>query len=218
MIRKFLDLPTGAPSSPSETSTAGVPGGGTSGGWARGLLDRSPYILGLVLVLAIVSFGVYYYTDRQISSGPSLVQRETGRLEEAVRAAPGSFPARLALAKAYESSRRYAAAIEQYQAGLRIEADNIEASLGLARTQLSAGDTAAAEAGFQKVVEQRQDSEFALMDNYLRDARYYLGEIALRQQRYDAAVEQLNGALDIDAVDADAWWRLCQAYLGSGDN
>src|SRR3972149_2414445 len=116
------------------------------------------------------------------------------------------------------SSEAPPAAIEQYQAALSIEAANIEASLGLARTQLSAGDTAAAEAGFQKVVEQRQDSEFAPMDNYLRDARYYLGEIALRQQRYDAAVEHLNGALDIDAVDADAWWRLCQAYLGSGDN
>ncbi len=218
MIRKFRHLPTGAPSSPSETSTAAVPGRGTSGGWARGLLDRSPYLLALLLALAVVSFGVYYYTDRQVSSGPSLVERQTGQLEEAVRSQPGSFPARLALAKAYESSRRYPAAIEQYQAALTIEADNVEASLGLARTQLSAGDTAAAEAGFQKIVEQRQGSEFAPMDNYLRDARYYLGETFLRQQRYDAAIEQLNGALDIDAVDADAWWRLCEAQVGSGDN
>src|SRR3989304_3911872 len=114
MIRKFLDLPAGAPSSPSETSTAGVPGaGGTGGGWARRLLDRSPYILAVLLALAVLSFGVYYYTDRQVNAGPSLVERQTGQLEQAVRAAPGSFAARLALAKAYESSRRYPAAIAQ---------------------------------------------------------------------------------------------------------
>ena len=221
MRRKLLALPLpfgkGRPSPSTGAALAPETPAPNGAGPARWALQHALQLLALALVGTVAAFALYYYADRQVDSGTSLVNRQTAALEEAVRAQPDSFSARLALAKAYESSRNYPGAIEQYQAALVIQPDNIEASLGLGRSQQSSGDMAGAKTTFQTIVEQRQDSEFAVMDDYLRDARYYLGEIYLAEGQYATAIEHLEGALSIDSVDADAWWKLCEGYLGSGD-
>lgn len=184
-------------------------------GW---LADRSLPILALALVGSLIAFGAYYAIDRQVDTGVPLVERQVSALEEAVRNDPGSFAARVALARAYEGTRDYPGAVEQYRAALAIEAENVQAALGLGRSLQATGDLAAAGESFEKIVKEREDTEFALVDDALRDARYYLGEIYLTQGEYAKAAESLEAALAIDSVDADAWWRLCEARLGAGQN
>jgi Tfp pilus assembly protein PilF len=182
------------------------------------LVDQATRILALALVLAVVSFAVYYVIDQQSDTGGGLVERQTATLEEAVRDDPSSFSARLALARAYESSGRNTEALEQYEAALFLTPESTDAALGRGRVQLRLDDIPAAIVSFEEIVENRKDSEFAPVDDLLQEAHYYLGEIFIGQEDYEAAVENLEGAVAIDRTDADAWYMLCAAQVGLGDN
>lgn len=184
----------------------------------RRLLDASVYVLAAMLVLAIISFAIYYYLDRRVNPGPSLIERETARLEEAVRTQPDSLPARVALARTYELANRYEDAATQYEAVLSLRPENVDALLGAARVQMGLGNDDAALTFLQQVVDLRKGGEFARVDLQLQEAYYYLGEIYLAQQRYPEAIEELKQAVAIDKTDADAWNKLCQAYVESGNN
>jgi len=183
----------------------------------RSLLDLAVYVAAGLLVLATAAFALYYHLDRRSDSGPSLIERRIAALEEAVRAQPDVFGPRLALATAYETKKRYADARRQYEAALIIEPESAEAYLGLGRVNQAGGDIAGAAAAFEAVVALRKDSEFASIDNFLQEAHFYLGEIALSQKEYGAAIGAFLAAVAIQKTDADAWYGLCQAYLGATD-
>jgi len=187
---------------------------GADGRW----LDRLLVWVALALVGAIGAFAIYYYLDRPGETGPGLVEQQTGRLEDTVRGDPNSFSARLALARTYETAERHADALQQYQMALQIAPESIEATLGLARVQLAMGDLAGAAASFQQVIDQREGAEFAPVDALLQEAHYFLGEIYVEQQQYEAAIEHLTAAAAIDSTDADSLYKLCEAYLGAGNN
>lgn len=211
-----LSLPFARKLPSPESETARRPGiARSAAGW---LASHYLQLLALALVGSVISFGVYYYIDRQVDPGPTLIERKATALEEAVRNEPSSLSARLALAAVYEGSGNPAGALEQYNAALEIQPDDIQATLGLGRSQQATGDLAGATATFEKIVAERKDTEFAGMDDALRDASYYLGEIYIAEGDYGKAIESLQVALSIDRVDADAWWKLCEAFLGAGDH
>jgi tetratricopeptide (TPR) repeat protein len=169
-----------------------------------------------LLVAGVVAFGGFYYADQHVSKGPSLVSRQISSAEHAVRAAPGSIPARLQLAAAYRLAKRYDDALEQYGQVLKAEPENHGALLGRGNTLIDKGDLDAARATFTKIVKTASGGEFAGADTQLEQAYYYLGSIALKQGRAKEAATRLQSALRIDRTDADAWYLLGSAKLQEG--
>jgi tetratricopeptide (TPR) repeat protein len=78
----------------------------------------------------------------------------------------------------------------------------------LGKTQLDLGNVEAARTAFEQVAETPE----------LRSpAQYYLGQIALLQRRYEAAIEHLNAALGANPDATEVHYPLARAYQALGD-
>lgn len=179
-------------------------------------LNRLIAGMGLVLVLGAVAFGAFYYLDRSVPAGPSLVQRSVSKYEDAVRQNPNLVSARLALAGFYAEDKRWNDAIAQYSEALKLDRANVFALLGRgdAYRQLNQLDAAAKD--YQAVIEANKGTEMAKVNPQLETAYYQLGTIQLQQGKAPAAVTSLIAAVSIDRADADALNALGTAYLKVG--
>ncbi len=177
------------------------------------LLNRLIIWSAALLVLAIAAFAAYYYLDQRGSTpaGQETMQRQLSQYEQVVRDDPNNITNRLALADAYYSLQRYNDAVPQYEAALVINAQSTLAHLGLGRAKLGAGDAPAASASLQWIIDQSQTADIA--GEVVQSAYYYLGSIALDQQKPDEAIERLTQATNIERSDSDAWYLLGTAYI-----
>ncbi len=182
------------------------------------VLNRVIFWSAALLVLAVAGFAVYYYLDqRDGGTGGSSTGREIPGLEQAVRTNPDDASARTALAEAYLSDGRYAEAAQQYEVSLTLgDEQSPSALVGLGRAQLGTGDHAAARESFQKVVDMTAE-EGVIPADLAETAHYYLGSIFLIEKQPNDAAIQLEKAVAIERMDADAWHLLGAAYLEAGD-
>jgi tetratricopeptide (TPR) repeat protein len=182
-------------------------------------LDRLMLRLAAFLVIAAVAFGGYYYWDhylsRQGTAGTGSTERQIAGYEQAVRTNPDDAAARLGLAQLYFANHRFADSVQQYQAVLTLDDKNTVALDGLGQALSATGDQAGAIGSFQKVIDQAKDTDMST--NLVETAHYYLGKIALDQQRPSNAITELQGALAIDRTDSDAWYLLGAAYIDNGN-
>jgi tetratricopeptide (TPR) repeat protein len=169
-----------------------------------------------VLVAGLAAFGTVYYLGQRTVAGPSSSQRQIVSAEQAVRATPNNVGARLALAQAYETARRFDEAIRQYDEILRAVPDHRAAMLGRADALYSKGDLDAADTGYRKLTDKQAGGEFAGADPQLQEAHYFLAVIADRRGRSDEAIRQAQAALKIEPTDSDAWYVLGGAQLKAG--
>jgi len=169
-----------------------------------------------VLVAGVVAFGALYYLGQRTDPGPSLSQRQLTAAEQQVRRTPNSVAARLSLAQAYASARRFDDAIRQYDEILRAVPDHRAALLGRAGLLLAKGDLDGAAAGYRRIVTTQAKGEFSGADPQLQEAHYYLAVIDDRQGRPEQAVTEAQAALRIEPTDSDAWYELGTAQLRSG--
>ena len=84
-------------------------------------LTRILIVLGIVLLLAIVGFGGYYWYDRYYRPQPTVADASVQKAEEAVASDPQSLEKRLALADAYMTSGRWDDAIARANEVLAVE-------------------------------------------------------------------------------------------------
>jgi tetratricopeptide (TPR) repeat protein len=180
-------------------------------------LDRGLRLGVLALLVGALAFGGIYYRDRHVSAGPSLLDRQVSAAEKAVRAAPGSVPARLALAQAYQADKRLDAAVKQYQQILSANGNHRGALLGLGKALIAKKDLGKANDAFQRIVGLAKPGEFAGSDPQLEEAYYFLGSIAVKQGKPAVALTQLQAALKINPTDSDAWYLTGVATLKTGD-
>jgi len=180
------------------------------------ILNHVIFWAGALLVVSIVAFAAYYYFDQRGSapSNQEVLQIQLSQYEQVVRDDPNNITNRLALADVYLALDRYDDAISQYEAALVINDQSTLASVGLGRAKLGAGDLAGASEGFQKVIDQSQEADVS--GELVQSAYYYLGSIALEQQKPDEAIEHLKLATSIERTDSDAWYLLGTAYRQSG--
>ncbi len=171
--------------------------------------------LAILLVVSVVGFGTYYYYDRQGGpTGPSPVDRDIAKWEQAVKDDPSLLGPRLALADLYYGVKRYKESVEQYLAASAIDDKNLVALWGLGRSLLALGDPAGAAANFQKVIDASKDAD--VRGDLVGAAYYYMGQIAISQNNADVAIESLKAAVSIDRSDADAMELLGAAYVMKG--
>ena len=171
----------------------------------------------LVVVIGIPLIAVFYFFDRHVDPGPSLVERRFSAAEEAVRKEPNRVSARLVLATAYLAASRYADAVTQYGEVLRVEPDNRAALLGRGSASVSLGDFTTAQKDYQRMADIAKTGEMAATDPQLETAYYNLGLIALKQDRPKDAQTLLENALRINRTDADALNLLGTALIANGD-
>jgi tetratricopeptide (TPR) repeat protein len=180
------------------------------------ILNHLIFWAGTLLVISIVAFAAYYYFDQRGSapSNQEVLQVQLSQYEQVVRDDPNNITNRLALADVYLALDRYDDAIPQYEAALVINDQSVLGQVGLGRAKLGAGDLSGASESFQKVIDQSKEADIS--GELVQSAYYYLGSIALEQQKPDEAIEHLKLATSIERSDSDAWYLLGTAYRQGG--
>ncbi len=181
-----------------------------------GQIDRWIRRMALLLVAGAVAFAAFYAFDRWRPATPSIVNRETTALEQAVRDDPNDVSARGRLADVYVASGRFADAIAQYDAVLASGKADKLGHLGRARARQAVGQLDGAAEDYGAVVAMASSGEMSNVDPLLEVAYYGLGDIALQQGRPAEAVDHLTAALNIKRSDADALNLIGSAYLRVG--
>jgi tetratricopeptide (TPR) repeat protein len=169
-----------------------------------------------VLVIGLVGVGYLYYRDQYVEPAPSMLQQQINLTEAEVRKSPNSVDARLHLGLVYQQAKRYTDAVAQFDQVLKVAPDSKDALVAKGFALLEKGDLKNAATPLTKVVKASRKGEFASSDSNLGAAYYYLGIIALKQQKPDVAIEQLGHALNIAPTDSDAMYQVGLAQLQQG--
>ena len=169
-----------------------------------------------VLVIGALAFAGIYYKDQHVSAGPSLVERQIEGAEAAVKKTPNNIETRLQLAAAYLQDKRPDDALAQYDEILKADKGNRTVLLGRGRILFGKGDLAAAFTSYHKITDVASKGEFAGADPQAQEAHYYLGSIALKQNKPTIAITELQKALKIDATDSDSLYLTGVAQLKLG--
>jgi tetratricopeptide (TPR) repeat protein len=173
--------------------------------------------IALLFFVVLVAFVAFYAIDRFRMPAASIADRETARLEEAVRNDPADVASRGQLADTYVARARYDEAIALYTQIIDTGKEQRPAHLGRGRAYELKGDLEAAAADYQKVIDISTGGEMASVDTALSRSYYGLGAIALKQDEPQEAVDLLLKALAIKRADADTMNLLGAAYVKTGD-
>ena len=178
-------------------------------------LQRIVILMAVALVLAVVSFGSYYYYDRYYTSQPTVSEVSIETAEKAVRDDPQSVDARIALAEAYMFNGRFEDALPQAKEIFVQEPDNQRAWLVIGISNANIGKPADAIEPLTKFVEARKDEEMPGLDRQLQAAAYYLGDSYLQLGKPQEAIDPLEKAVNWAKTDADLMYKLGMAYMGA---
>jgi 4-amino-4-deoxy-L-arabinose transferase-like glycosyltransferase len=91
--------------------------------------------------------------------------------------------------QAYEASRNYQSAIDEYESAIKLVPDHLEANHGLGIVYMKMHQYSLAESMFRKTLE---------IDPYSAPAYFNLGSVLVGQKRYSEALEQYETTLRID--------------------
>jgi len=180
-------------------------------------LTRIVILLGIVLVVAVVSFGSYYYYDRYYRPQPKAAQVSLDQAEKAVRDDPQNIDKRLVLAETLMLNAHWEDAIAQANEvmGTDPEAPYMQRGwliIGVSNAQM--GKYSDAIEPLTKFVDARKDEEMPGVDRQLQAAAYYLGDSYLQLKDPQLAVAPLENAVNWSQTDADAMYKLGLAYAG----
>jgi tetratricopeptide (TPR) repeat protein len=180
-------------------------------------VNRAILVVGLLLLLGIPAFAVFYWNDRAVSSGAPIADQAIAQAEAAVKADPQDLSARDYLAAAYVSAKRTQDGIDQFSEVLKVDASDRAALLGRGIAYLGIGKLDAAATDFEKFIADNGSGEMAKTDPQLEQAYYELGVVQLKQGEAAAAAETLQKGLAINGADADALYSLGTALVQTGD-
>jgi len=169
-----------------------------------------------VLVIGALAFAGIYYKDQHVDAGPSMVERQISGAEAAVKKTPNNIETRLQLAAAYLQDKRPDDALAQYDEILKADKTNRTVLLGRGRVLFDKGDLTGAFASYHRITDVASKGEFAGADPQAQEAHYYLGSIALKQNKPTVALTELQKALNIDATDSDSLYLTGVAQLKLG--
>ncbi|MFL6152513.1 MAG: tetratricopeptide repeat protein [Ornithinibacter sp.] len=169
-----------------------------------------------VLAVGLVAFGLLYYNDQHVAAAPSIVERQVALTEAAVRKNPNDLQARLQLGEIYGQAARYDDAVKQFDQVLKAAPGSKDALLAKGFVLMSQGRLDQAVAPLTKIIKATRKGEFAGADSQLAAAYYYLGSIAVKQDKPEVALGHLGHALKIEPTDSDAMYQVGLAQLQQG--
>jgi tetratricopeptide (TPR) repeat protein len=183
-------------------------------------LTRIVILLGVLLVVAVVSFGSYYYYDRYYQPQPKAVEASMAQAEQAAASDPQNPDKRLALAETYMMNGRWNDAMAQ---AAEILAANPEDKylqrawlvIGVSSHQM--GNYNDAIDPLTQFVDARKGEEMPGVDKQLQAAAYYLGDSYLQLGEPQEAIAPLEMSVNWSQTDADSMYKLGLAYAGVKD-
>ena len=180
-------------------------------------LSRGVLVAAGLAVLLGLAVAVVFVQDQIFSSSSSTLEGEEQALREAILESPDDPDLRVSLANIYLQGRNYGEAITQYREALKADENRQDALMGLGVALKETGDDDQALSVFAKFIELNQDNPYSGVDRRLEAVHYYLGEIYLKRNEPDKAIESLKAALAIESTDADALYLLGRAYQAQGE-
>jgi len=177
-------------------------------------LQRIVILVAIALVLAVVSFGSYYYYDRYYNPQPKSADVMLSEAEKAVRDKPDDPEVRLNLAETYMVNSRFDDAIALAKQVMEAYPENHRAWFVFGVANALGGKPAEAIDPLQKFLDASKDAEMPGLNKTLQSAAYYLGDSYLRLNQPDKAVAPLENAVNWSKTDADAMYKLGMAYIG----
>ncbi|MCL5952216.1 MAG: tetratricopeptide repeat protein [Chloroflexi bacterium] len=180
--------------------------------------DLPFWLLGALILLSAVGFGVYYYYDRYVHPDETILDRQARQFESMVEKNPQNADLRVATAGYYFDGGLIDQALAQCQEALKINPDHQGALLLLGMILQKKGDKDAALSYYMRIVDLNKDNPMAKIDKQLEAVYYQLGTIYNEQSRYADAVDSLQNALQIDSTDSDAYLELGLAYQRQNDH
>ncbi len=177
-------------------------------------IKRLVTLAAIALVLAIATFGGYYYYDRYYRPQPGIAEMSISEAEKAVAEDAQDPEKRLALAETYMINRRYEDAIAQAEQVMSVYPDNQHAWLVLGIANALGGHPQEAIGPLTMFLDANQDAEMPGLNKALQSAAYYLGDCYLQLGQPAEAIAPLEKAVVWSQTDADAMYKLGMAYLG----
>lgn len=170
----------------------------------------------LLLVVGTVAFAAFYVFDRYRAPTTPIVDQRIAALEQAVRDKPDDIASRGQLADTYKAKGRFQDAITQYNAILETDKQTELATYGRAGAYLGLEQYDDAAKDYKAVVAIAKAGEMANVDPMLEASYYFLGSIAMKQDKPSEAIGYLEAALAITRSDADALYLVGTAYTATG--
>jgi tetratricopeptide (TPR) repeat protein len=175
-------------------------------------LERLILAVGILLVVAVIGFGVYYYIDRFHTDKQTTMDLSIQQAEQELAKDPQNSEKRLELANIYLINSRYQDARRLAQDVLLVEPDNQQSWLILGVSLALDGKPDEAIEPLQKYYDANKDSEMPGLNRTLHTAAYYLGDSYYRTGQLEKAVEPLENAVIWSKTDADAMYKLGIVY------
>ena len=176
------------------------------------LLKRLIILVGLILVVAVIGFGAYYYYDRYYSAKPKKMELTIQQAEQALVLDPKSVDKRMALAELYLFNGRYADAISNSNQVLLVDPQNQRAWLAVGLGYAMKGDPSAAVEPLQKYYDANKTSSMPGLNRTLQTAAFFLGDSYYKLGQPEKAVEPLESAVKWSKTDADSMYKLGLVY------
>lgn len=176
------------------------------------------WILGGVLILGGIGFGVFYYLDRYTHPDQRVLDRQAQHLEQMVVKNPQNPDLRVSVASYYLDNGDVNQAILQGEEAIKIDPKHQGAMMLLGKAYKQKRNYDAAAKYLSQVVELNKDNPLAKMSKPLEAVYYQLGDIYKQQGKYPQAVQSLLAALAIDYTDADALALLGTVYQKQNDH
>ena len=119
------------------------------------------------------------------------------------------------LGNAYLKDKQYAEAIKHFQMALRLDADFIDAHLGVCRAYLGQNDTENAETAALAARRLAPNAtEVVSLCDALKETYYHKGLTDYNAERYQEAVDCFEKAIALDATYIAAYHALALSYFG----
>lgn len=177
-------------------------------------VQRIVVLVGIVLALAVASFGGYYYYDRYYRPQPKVAEMGIAQAEQALRDAPENPDVRLNLAETYMANRRFDDALKQANEVMGAYPDNQRAWFLVGIINALKGSPSEAIDPLSKFLDANKNAEMPGLNKTLQSAAYYLGDSYLQLNEPDKAVPVLEKAVEWSQTDSDAMYKLGMAYIG----
>jgi len=202
-----------------ETTPAGdAPTGKTRR--TRSRSDRIDAVLWWAVILSVAAvlglaglFGYSVWQVRQEESLSTPAGRAIQDLKARVKATPNNADLRVRLGEALASAGLYEDAVGQLRTATKLNPNHNGAYLDLGILALEQRQPKSAEGYFKKVIE-LTTGDMEGVNQRREQAYFYLGSIALDEERYEDAAANLKAALRIRRDAADTYYLLAYAYKG----
>lgn len=181
-------------------------------------IDRALTIAIWVLVAGVLSlsawFGLTIYSVRMQERLSTPSGRAIVDLEQQVRAEPNHLELRVRLGEAYATAGLYNEALHSFEQALKLDENHTGAYLDIGLVLMAQQDYPQAEGYFQKVISLTDGMEFEELSARREQAFFYMGQIAVEDQRFEEAIGLLKAALRIRRDASDTYYQLARAYHG----